>query len=253
MINQNLQITKKMVESDYKNNRVSDPTKISSKQVKAIKKYVVEFFNKVVKKRREHEKQKREKAEAAKKAAEKAGSTTPPAQPIGSPAATKVDDEEDVQLSEDDGNASEDEVDNGKRKRGSETPATPLDAEESAAKKAKLDPPPPPPPPPPPVEDEGGEDEDTGMGDSATPTQDVSSLNADSWAANSGMNQEPSPSDTNEGASMEYPLEGTGIHGASGHANGSPTQLATPSTNGTYEQDVKMKGQGQKVLAAGAQ
>lgn len=243
-----------MVESDYKNHRVSDPTKISSKQVKAIKKYVVEFFNKVVKKRREHEKQKKEKAEAAKKAAEKVGSRTPPVLAMGSPAAGKVEDEEDVQLSEDDGNASEEEVDSGKRKRGSETPATPLDGEESAAKKIKMDtPPPPPPPPPPPAEDEAEEDEEGGLGDSATPTQDVSSLNADSWATNSGVKQEPSPSDTNEGASMEYTLEGSETVGANGHTNGSPMQLATPSTNGTYEHDVKLKGQGQKVLSAGGQ
>ncbi|KAF2428105.1 hypothetical protein EJ08DRAFT_331004 [Tothia fuscella] len=236
-------ITKKMVESDYKNNRVTDPNKLSSKQVKAIKKYVVDFFNKAVKKRREYEKKKREKVEAERQAAEKkAGSTTPPTLPPASSSVSKVDDEQDVQLSDDEGHCSDDEdegTENGKRKRGSETPVTPLDpdGDESASKKAKLDTSPPPPPPPPPAEENDEE-----MLDSATPTQDISSLNDAAWNVNGGVKQEPSPSDTNEGASRDYIDNGEGILGkTNGHDGGSrsPVQLATPSTNGTYEHDAK--------------
>jgi hypothetical protein len=239
-----------MVESDYKNNRVSDPTKISSKQVKAVKKYVVDFFNKAVKKRRErdHEKRKKMRAEADKKAAEKAGSTTPPKLPIQSVETEKVEDEEDVQLSDDEmdaGAASDDENDKGKRKRQSETPATPLDGEEeSTAKKLKLETPPPPPPPPPPP----AEDEDEDMGESATPKHDLPLMGeSGDWEKEEDVKQEASPADTTGGASKDYPEE---LAQTNGHH--SPVQLATPSTNGTYEHDLKVKAN-QKAVAAGGQ
>lgn len=47
--------------SDFKNNRVSDPTKVSEKQVKQIKKYCKEYFDKAVVKQRAYEKKKAEK------------------------------------------------------------------------------------------------------------------------------------------------------------------------------------------------
>jgi hypothetical protein len=234
-----------MVESDYKNNRVSDPTKISSKQVKAVKKYVVDFFNKAVKKRRDHDKRKKERAEADRKAVGKAGSNTPPTLPIRSAETEKVEDEEDVQLSDEEmdaGAASDDENDKGKRKRESETPATPLDGEEeSTSKKLKLEAPPPPPPPPPPAEDED-------MGESATPMHDIPFKEETvDWDTNEEIKQQASPADTIGGASKDYPEE-------SARANGhnSPVQLATPSTNGTYEHDLKIKAN-QKAVAAGGQ
>jgi hypothetical protein len=235
-----------MVESDYKNNRVSDPTKISSKQVKAVKKYVVDFFNKAVKKRRDHDKKKKERADANRKAAEKAGPNTPPTLPTRSMEVEKVEEEDDVQLSEDDmdaGAASDDENDKGKRKRQSETPATPLDGEEeTTSKKLKLEtPPPPPPPPPPPAEDED-------MGESATPKHGVPLKDENNdWEDKEYVKQEASPADTTAGASKDY-------HEESAQTNGhhSPIQLATPSTNGTYEHDLKIKAN-QKAVAAGGQ
>jgi hypothetical protein len=235
-----------MVESDYKNNRVQDPTRVPSKQVKAIKKYVVDFFNKAVKKRREHDKKKKERADAEeteKKAAEKAGSTTPPILPARATEVDKVEDEEDVQLSDDEmDGASDDDNDNGKRKRASETPATPLDGEEqSILKKPKLEAPPPPPPPPPPAED-------VDMGESDTPTHDVPlKVESDDWEKQEGVKQEASPADTTGGALKDDPEDAAR---ANGHP--SPVQLATPSTNGTYEHDLKIKGN-QKAVVAGGQ
>ena len=42
------EIGKKLVASDFKHNRVEDPTKITDKQEKKVKKYVKEFFDKAV-------------------------------------------------------------------------------------------------------------------------------------------------------------------------------------------------------------
>lgn len=53
---------KKFVSSDYKNNRVDDPTTITSKQAKTIRKYVKDFLDRAVIKYKEHEKQKAERA-----------------------------------------------------------------------------------------------------------------------------------------------------------------------------------------------
>lgn len=49
-----------MVESDFKNDRVKDPSKIDAKQEKAVKKYVTNFFEKAVEKRKSHGKRKAE-------------------------------------------------------------------------------------------------------------------------------------------------------------------------------------------------
>ncbi|GMF75822.1 unnamed protein product [Aspergillus oryzae] len=55
------QVAKKLVNSDFKNNRVEDPTKISEKQQKKVKKYCKEFFDKAVLKHRAYEQRKYEK------------------------------------------------------------------------------------------------------------------------------------------------------------------------------------------------
>jgi len=208
-----------MVESDYKNNRVSNPTKMSSKQIKAAKKFVLDFLNKAVHKRREHDKKKKEREE--KKTAKKAGSTTPPALPPGSPD-VKMEDDEDIKLSDDEMDDAADDAHSTKRKRDSETPATPAEPDEAASKKLKIEtPPPPPPPPPPPAEEEE-------MDEGATPTQ------------------EPSPADTNGSVNKE---EREDIPLTNGHRT--PVQLATPSTNGSYETDLKVKSQQSAVTAGG--
>ena len=55
------QLNKKLVESDYKNGRVSNPTKIDDKKQREIKKYTQGFFAKAVDKKRDHGKEKEER------------------------------------------------------------------------------------------------------------------------------------------------------------------------------------------------
>jgi len=202
------QITKALVEKDYKHNRVTNPTKMDKKYAHGAKKAVADFMNKAVKKHREHEKKKRDRDAQKKAAAEKVngslakvGSTTPPTKDV-------VEDDEDIQVSDDEMPDAEEDQAAIKRKRESATPATPIDFEEGISKKQKMDTPPPPPrPPPPPAQD------DTIDG-SATPTDEVPI-------------QEPSPADTNGSAHKDF-AEDVKING-----HRSPMQLATPSTNGS--------------------
>ncbi|KAL3424754.1 SET domain-containing protein [Phlyctema vagabunda] len=56
------EVGKKLVASDFKNNRVQDPTKISEKQEKKVKKYVRDFFEKAVEKKKAMDKRKSEKS-----------------------------------------------------------------------------------------------------------------------------------------------------------------------------------------------
>lgn len=56
------EINKKLVESDYRHNRVSDPTSITTVQEKKVKRYAVDFLNRAVEKFREHEKRKAARA-----------------------------------------------------------------------------------------------------------------------------------------------------------------------------------------------
>ncbi|KAH7418501.1 hypothetical protein BKA64DRAFT_200885 [Cadophora sp. MPI-SDFR-AT-0126] len=56
------EVGKKLVASDFKNNRVEDPTKISEKQEKKVKSYVRDFFEKAVEKKKVLDKKKAEKA-----------------------------------------------------------------------------------------------------------------------------------------------------------------------------------------------
>lgn len=55
------EVGKKLVVSDFKNNRVEDPTKISEKQEKKVKHYVRTYFEKAVEKKKEIDKKKKEK------------------------------------------------------------------------------------------------------------------------------------------------------------------------------------------------
>ncbi|CAL3964542.1 unnamed protein product [Diplocarpon coronariae] len=56
------EVAKKLVASDFKNNRVEDPTKISEKQEKKVKTYVRDFFERAVEKKKVMDKRKRDKA-----------------------------------------------------------------------------------------------------------------------------------------------------------------------------------------------
>ena len=156
-----MKISKKLVSSDFKNHRVEDPTKISSRQEKQVKKYVKEYFDKAVAKKREHEKK---KAERRSKEGESAVS---PAPALGTEVKKEgeSDGDQDMAMSDDD---------DEKPKLESTTPATPSDMLSQVeglkrkrlndedpesmkfgdngatpSKRLKSESPPPPPPPPP--------------------------------------------------------------------------------------------------------
>lgn len=155
-----IKISKKLVNSDYKNQRVDDPTRVSSRQEKQVKKYVQEYFEKAVAKKKEHDKKKAERKGNADEGGFSEG--TPPKPCVKE---AESDDEQDMAMSEE-----EDE----KPKRESATPVTPMDQlliseglkrkrgidsnpsftekgdeEATPSKRLKSESPPPPPPPPP--------------------------------------------------------------------------------------------------------
>lgn len=156
------------MESDYKNHRVQDPSRITSKQESQVKKYVKDFFDKVVAQKRAHDKKREERrAEREKEESKVAESLT-----LATATEEKIEDLSDgepgMDLSDDEGG--------DKSKQDSATPITPVDslmngngglkrkrdpergdnglevAEEGATptKRPRSETPPPPPPPPPP-------------------------------------------------------------------------------------------------------
>lgn len=234
LAHRDLQISKKLVNSDYKNNRVEDPTKISDKQQKNVKKYVKDFFDRAVEKDKE-----RQKRKALKKAAEAASSTPTgtPNEPTGMNESNNSDDEEkDVAMSD-----NEDEA----VKVKSATPTTPLDPSFVEGLKRKRDadldrenvedeqseltpkkrlksesPPPPPTPPPPPAPVNGafhdfeGPDGDLGYQD------DVHAEGMPIEAAIAAMSEAPSPPATaHPGASDVSTVAGDEVEALSGDFN----------------------------------
>ncbi|KAI6964025.1 hypothetical protein KC329_g15745, partial [Hortaea werneckii] len=160
------ELAKKIVDSDFKKGKVEDPSRISDKQAKGVKKHAQEFFEKALKKKNEAEKRKAEK-KAAKK---DDGSHTPAGSPPAA-AASPMDKDEDITLSDDEPEATPAESTDSqsilKRRIGS------VDADDDAGLKRQRTegegaPPPPPPPPPPPA---GDPDADQEM---LTPNEDVS-------------------------------------------------------------------------------
>ncbi|RAL05616.1 SET and WW domain protein [Aspergillus ibericus CBS 121593] len=141
-------VAKKLVNSDFKNNRVGDPTKIDDKQQKKVKKFCKEFFDKAVAKHRAYEQRKTER------------------QSKGADSKPDVEDEAlDVKMSddEDDRAPAQDEETpatttdelqgNLKRKREDDPSAGDGSTTEyttpSSSKRQRSSTPPPPPPPPP--------------------------------------------------------------------------------------------------------
>lgn len=127
--------------SDFKNNRVDNPTAISEKQQKKVKNYCKEYFDKAVIRHREHEKKK----------ADKQGTET------GDTGANGESDEGvDVKMSDDEGGKDtpgdgEDNETSGsslKRKRDEETENEDGKRSPSPSKRQRSSTPPPPPPPP---------------------------------------------------------------------------------------------------------
>ena len=177
------EITKKTVASDYKRNRVDDPTRISREHEKAVKKHVYDFFDKAFKKYREHEKKKQahklakaQKVEANGEKKENGETNETPSDtqilsPLNGEDGENEEDDEEVtmDMSEDeDGDVnmpptggSDDTDESRKRKHGAEHGV----GDDAEAKRVKDDgesatPPPPPPPPPPPQESPRNEVED---------------------------------------------------------------------------------------------
>jgi hypothetical protein len=166
------EVSKKLVSSDFKNKRVTDPTTITPKQERNVKKYVKDYFDKAVQKKADHD--------AKKKRESGSGDLSMIGEPI--PTVISAKGEEDTAMSDGEGDAAMDLDDddedepspnnstNGtKRKRdGEDTPLTPMDVDEDAqsAKKPRdaADVPlPPPPPPPPPAQDDGAGEADMEM------------------------------------------------------------------------------------------
>lgn len=154
--NKLIQTAKKLVEGDYKKERVTDPTKISEKHQKTVKSYCKGFFEKAAAKHKEREARKAEKQ--ASTTDSKADST-----PADEPDVKMSDDEADHNARSAPGLSGEspthmDEdsaMSSLKRKRDDDATSPGLDthptseADSSPSKRQKSTPPPPPPPPPP--------------------------------------------------------------------------------------------------------
>ena len=178
---------------------MEDPTHISSRQEKQVKKYVKEYFDKAVAKKKEHDKEK------AEKKAKDAGSMESPTNPRAETPVKKEeesDDEDLMVMSEDEGDV--------KMEPKSETPITPLeqsvggdglkrkreadddcngikpeyDGGTPSKRPRSITPPAPPPPPPPPME---GMPEDNAMMDDPANYVDESSCDSSYLANGSGL------------------------------------------------------------------
>lgn len=160
------QIAKKVVNSDYKNKRVENPTKISEKQEKQVKKFVKEFLDKAAAKSQMRQPSKTEKD--AKSDTKEAA----PATIHGDIKMVKKEEEDDGDVSmkmQDDEDIKDelksaspitpvDQIQNGeglKRKRKDEANENGVEIEEGAtpSKRVRSITPPTPPPPPPPASD----------------------------------------------------------------------------------------------------
>lgn len=128
-------INKKLVASDFKNNRVEDPTSITEKQEKKVKQYVKEFFDKAVVKHRAHEKKK------AQRSARGGVKGDPDADALAK------DEEVDMVMSDDETGSTPSEE--RKHKRSATPPEAPTSVKRVKTEVNVPSPPPPPPPPPP--------------------------------------------------------------------------------------------------------
>ena len=155
-------VAKKLVASDFKGGRVQDPSKISEKQEKKVKKYCKDFFDKCVYKHQKFEKEKGGHANGRQDRLSADASAIPsPVQSPRSPAFDVDAHDEDVGMVYND-DLSQVRSPNGdsavldlKRKRADETHvgAGDRDPSQSPMKRLKSQSPPPPPPPPAPPSD----------------------------------------------------------------------------------------------------
>ncbi len=153
--------------SDFKNHRVEDPTRISSRQEKNVKKFAKDFFDKAVAKTIEHEKK---RAEHKGEGGDIEASPTPEDKPTVMKEANETDGVKGMGMSDDDPERGKedsttpvtptDQTITGeglKRKRGNDNDSNGVglddDDEATPSKRPRsATPPPPPPPPPPPAE-----------------------------------------------------------------------------------------------------
>jgi len=148
--------SKKLVNSDFKNKRVTDPSKIDPKQEKAVKKFVTEFFERAVVKKREHDQRKGQ------------GSTQADTVDIqvDSPSANNGGPSVVAGMDSDNGAPVSLSPANLKRARNEESSITgAANDDDPQGKKARVSAPGPPPPPPPPTGGLREEDMQTGSDD----------------------------------------------------------------------------------------
>jgi len=172
-------VAKQLVKSDFKHRRVDDPTKISEKQEKQVKKFVKEYFDKAVTKKAEHDRKKADKK--AKEGGSALGGTTS-ITPDQTPTVEKLDVtdiDEEIQLSEneieDDDVESEhvgSETDLKRKRESNDIPVTDISPGDNndctPSKRIRSDTPPPPPPPPPPPTTDHQMSGDMVMNDAST-------------------------------------------------------------------------------------
>ena len=163
------------MDSDFKNHRVEDPYKITSRQEQHIKKYVKDYFEKVVAQRKAHEKKKAER-QAQKEAAQGASKASSAVSPPGALFPEEQNGtEHGMDISDDDGNETKPasaspntpaqqsiDGDGLKRKRNDDDDGieTPIEDQATPTKRHKSETPPPPPPPPPGDESFGNQEND---------------------------------------------------------------------------------------------
>ncbi|KAF2397074.1 hypothetical protein EJ06DRAFT_482495 [Trichodelitschia bisporula] len=215
------EVSKILMEKDYKKGRVTDPTRITDKQAKAVRQFTTEFFQKAVVKHAEHLKRKAERAakkDPRKSPAPKEASMEPSA--VNTPDSPVFELQKDIEMSDDEDMVLASRSDSpapGKRSRSVED----NDDEPNtlSAKKQRLSAPPPPPPPPPPAEDVEPEDDAVGF------------VKMNGWKAAEVVKQEPSPADTD----TNQDADGENI------GRTTPVHLATPLT-ADYEGERKLNG-----------
>lgn len=169
--------------SDFKNNRVSDPTKVSEKQIKQIKKYCKDFFDKAVMKHRAYEKKKAQRKTKEEKIENPPSTDTPGKLDGGDGVDVKKEDESDgdgdIKMSDDELDKLDEKgsspisesvghMDSSKRKReADENQDKQVDGKSargdaSPTKRLRSSTPPPPPPPPMSPGEDAFSTEDTG-------------------------------------------------------------------------------------------
>ncbi|MCJ1472870.1 histone methyltransferase set2 [Lambiella insularis] len=155
------QLSKKLVNSDFKNHRVEDPTQISPRQEKQVKKFVREYFEKLVAKKNAHEKKKAEREsrnEVALISPVHLKSCGVVKLEVGSDGDEVMEMSEDEDVKQESMSITpvtpEDQIPNGdglKRKREADIDIKAEDDESGPSKRPRsITPPVPPPPPPPP-------------------------------------------------------------------------------------------------------